>query len=126
MNKFDIYSDRPWWSVLILSEMLLQLTIQGKRNSQTTMFSLRSVLKSLALLVSLFQSSSVVFAQQQQEDDVSATLMTSDDNNTDLSLLLTNYNALSEEGQGFYLRETSNLHEKPNSLRTSFVGLNWW
>ena len=90
------------------------------------MFSLRSVLKSLALLVSLFQSSSVVFAQQQQEDDDSATLMTSDDNNTDLSLLLTNYNALREEGQGFYLRETSNLHEKPNSLRTSFVGLNWW
>ena len=52
--------------------------------------------------------------------------MTSNDNNTDSSsLLMTNYNALREEGQGFFLQETSFLYEKPSNVAKSFVGLNW-
>ena len=69
------------------------------------MFPLRPVFKSsLALLVFLVlpSASVVVFAQQ---DTNNAILMTSDDNNTDSSLLMTNYNALREEGQGFFLLE---------------------
>ena len=85
------------------------------------MFSLRPVLKSLALLVFLVPFSSVVFAQQ---DDENTTLMTSDDNND--SPLMTNYNALREEGQGFYLVEVSTLYEKPDSVRVSSVIVNWW
>jgi len=85
------------------------------------MFSLRPVLKSLALLVFLVPFSSVVFAQQ---DDENTTLMTSDDNND--SPLMTNYNALREEGQGFYLVEVSTLYEKPDSVMVSSVIVNWW
>ena len=70
------------------------------------MFSLRPVLKSLALLVCLVPSSSVVFAQQDDKK--------SDDNNTDSSLM-TNYNALREEGQGFYYKEN------PDSVVASFI-----
>ena len=67
------------------------------------MFSIQPVFKSfLALFVFLVPSASVVFAQPVIEN---ATLMTSDDNNTDSSLLMTNYNALREEGQGFFLLE---------------------
>ena len=59
------------------------------------MFSLPLVIKaSLALLV--LSSASIVFAQQDDKK--------SDDNN-DLSLLVTNYNALREERQGFFLVE---------------------
>ena len=37
-----------------------------------------------------------------------------------------NYNALREEGQGFYLREGSSLYEKPDSTPTSTVSVQWW
>ena len=75
------------------------------------MFSLRPVLKSLALLV-FFVPSLSVFAQQDEEGDDSS--------------LFTNYNALREEGQGFYLEEISFLYEKPDSVTTSAVLLHWW
>ena len=80
------------------------------------MFSLQPVFKaSLALLVVLvLPSVSMVFAQQQEDTNASS------------SLLLTNYNALREEGQGFYLREISSLYEKLDSGKTSFGGLYWW
>ena len=79
-----------------------------------TMFVSQLVLKSFALLVVfVLPSASVVVAQQQEEDE---------DNSS-----LTNYNALREEGQGFYLlKETSSLYEKPGSVVTPFVALNWW
>ena len=75
------------------------------------MFVSQPVLKSLALLVFLVPSSSVV-AQQEEESDNSS--------------LMTNYNALREEGQGFYLRENSNLYEKLDSLSTPIVAVHWW
>ena len=64
------------------------------------MFSHRPVFKSsLALLLVFFvPSASVVVAQQ---DDKNATLMTRDDNN-DSSRVMTNYNTLRKEGQGFW------------------------
>ena len=49
-----------------------------------------------------------------------------EDENALSSLLLTNYNALREEGQGFYLREILSLYEKPDSGKTSYGGLYWW
>ena len=73
------------------------------------MFCLRPVLKSLALLVFLVPSSTI--AAQQEDDN---------------STIMTNYNALREEGQGFFLQETSFLYEKPDSVKTSFVALYWW
>ena len=85
------------------------------------MFSLRPVFKAsrLALLVCLvLPSASVVVVAQPQDDDVK--------NATTSSLLLTNYNALREEGQGFFLKETAGLFEKPDSASISFVGLKWW
>ena len=94
------------------------------------MFVSQLVLKSFALLVFLVSSASVVVAQQQDDKNANATLatlMTNDDNKTDSSsLLMTNYNALREEGQGFFLREVSSLYEKPDSVTTSFVALDWW
>ena len=75
------------------------------------MFSLRPVLKSLAVLAFLFPSLSV-FAQQEEESDN--------------SLFLTNYNAMREEEQGFYLVESSSLFEKPDSEEGSFVAVEWW
>ena len=96
-----------------------------KKQSVVTMFSFRPVLKLLAPLVVLVPSASVVFAQQQDAENT--TLMTKDDNTTDsVSLLMTNYNALREEGQGFYLEEKPFLYEKPNSVATPFVALQWW
>ena len=38
---------------------------------------------------------------------------------------MTNYNALREEGQGFFLAEASSLYEKPDSVSTSFFVLHW-
>ena len=76
------------------------------------MFSFRPVLNPLAVLAFLLPSLSV-FAQQEEERDSS-------------SLLMTNYNALREEGQGFYLQESSNLYEKPGSVSASVVGVYWW
>ena len=92
------------------------------------MFSLRPVFKSsLALLLVCFVPSASVVVVAQQQDDKNATLLTGDDKNTDSSsLLMTNYNALREEGQGFYLVEVSCLHEKPDSVPTPFVTLLWW
>jgi hypothetical protein len=72
------------------------------------------VFKSFAVLVLFVPLLSVVFAQEDEEGDAPP------------SLLLTNYNALREEGQGFYLRESSSLYEKPDSGKTSFVTLHWW
>ena len=86
------------------------------------MFSLRPVFKAsrLALLVCLvLPSASVVVVAQPQDDNVKYATTTS-------SLLLTNYNALREEGQGFFLKETAGLFEKPDSASISFVGLKWW
>ena len=76
------------------------------------MFVSPPVLKSLALLVFLVPFSSVV-AKQEEESDNS-------------SLLMTNFNALREEGQGFYLAEGSILYEKPDSVTVSPVMLSWW
>ena len=76
------------------------------------MFSLRPVLKWLALLICLVPSLSV-FAQQEEGGD-------------DDSSLMKNYNALREEGQGFYLRETTSIFEKPDSVPVPFVALLWW
>ena len=93
------------------------------------MFSLLSVFTaSLALLIFLvLPSPSVVVAQQNNKN---ATLLTSDDDKTtdtdSLSVLLTNYNALREEGQGFYLHEMSFLYEKPDNTEGSFVAVEWW
>ena len=94
------------------------------------MFSLRPVFKaSLAFLVFLVLPSASVVVAQQQEDDVenatTTTLLTSNDNTTD-SLLMTNYNAMREEGQGFWVRETTVLHEKPGTNTTGGYGLFWW
>ena len=77
------------------------------------MFSLRPGLQSLALLFCLVPSLSV-FAQQEEEGDAAS------------SLLMTNYNALREEGQGFYLVEKFLLYEKPDSVPVPFVALAWW
>ena len=79
------------------------------------MFVSHLVFKLFALLVVFFPWLSVIFAQEDEEGDSSSS-----------SLLVTNYNALRDEGQGFYLRETSMLYEKPGSATTSFVGLYWW
>ena len=90
------------------------------------MFSLRPVFKaSLALLIFLVSSTSVVVAQQQDVEN--ATLATSNDDTTDLSLLMTNYNALREEGQGFYLAQASASFENPgvNISGHGGVGLHW-
>ena len=95
-------------------------------NNQITMFSLRPVFKaSLALLIFLAPSASVVVAQQ---DDKNVTLMTSDDNNTtdSSSRLMTNYNALREEGQGFFLVDYPLLLETPESVLIPGVLLAWW
>ena len=75
------------------------------------MFVSQLVSKSLALLVFVIPSLSV-FAQQEEERDNSS--------------LLTNYNALREEGQGFYYRETSILFEKPDSVLSPFITLEWF
>jgi len=77
------------------------------------MFVSHLVFKSFALLVVFVPWLSVVFAQEDEEGDSSS------------SLLLTNYDALREEGQGFYLLESSILYEKPNSVTASFVALDW-
>ena len=86
------------------------ITIILQRNNHTTMFSLRPVSESLALLVFLVLSPAGV-AQQEDVDD---------------STLMTNYNALREEGQGFSLADASILFEKPDSVVASFVSLSWW
>ena len=76
------------------------------------MFVSQLVLKSFALFVFLVLPSASVVVAQQQEDDIE---------NATSSLLLTNYNALREEGQGFYLGEPSLLYEKPDSALVPFV-----
>jgi len=79
------------------------------------MFVSPRVFQSFAVVLVLFVPLlSVVFAQEDKKSDASS------------SLLMTNYNALLEEGQGFYLREGSKLYEKPDSIKTSMDGLYWW
>ena len=94
------------------------------------MFSLRPVFTaSLALLIVLvLPSASVVVAQPQDDVKNATTLMPSDDDkNTDSSsLLLTNFDAMREEGQGFYLEEKLYLFETPGSAGGSSVVLHWW
>ena len=98
------------------------------------MFSLRPVFKAslLALLVFLvFLSSSVVVVAQQQQDAENATTplrpSNNDQNTTDSSsLLMTNYNALREEGQGFYLAQGIVVYEKPGTKTAGGPGLYWW
>ena len=75
------------------------------------MFSLQPVLKSVALLFFVVPSLSV-FAQEEEGGDD--------------SLLMTNFNAMRKEGQGFYHEETSLLFEKPGSASTSLVVLHWY
>jgi hypothetical protein len=75
------------------------------------MFVSQLLLKSFALFV-FFVPLRSVFAQEEEESDNS-------------SLLMTNYNALREEGQGFYLAEGSILDEKPDSVLAPFVSLRW-
>jgi len=86
------------------------------------MFSLRPVLKSLALFVFLAPSLSV-FAEQEDENSAQASLS---DDVTDDSSLMTNYNAMREEGQGFYLKHASSLFERPDTEMTFFYALHWW
>ena len=76
------------------------------------MFFSQPVLKSLALLIFVVPSLSV-FAQQEDEND---------------SSLMINYNALREEGQGFYLdaHTVGLLYEEPGSVTVSPVMLSWW
>ena len=64
------------------------------------MFSLRPVSKMLVLLAVLVPSLSVV---AQPEAEVVSVVAQPDEEVE--SVLLTNYNALRDEGQGFYLRE---------------------
>ena len=71
------------------------------------------VFKSFAFFV-LFVPLLSVFAQEDEEGGASS------------SLLMTNYNALRVEGQGFYLRETLVLFEKPDSKVLPAVALVWW
>ena len=75
------------------------------------MFVSQPVLKSLALLVFLVPSSSVVAQQEEESDNPS---------------LMTNFNAMREEGQGFYLDEKAMLYEKPDAVTVSTVSLHWW
>ena len=42
------------------------------------------------------------------------------------SSLMTNYNAMREDGQGFFLLNNAYLHEKPTSTDGSFVALQWY
>lgn len=91
------------------------------------MFSLQPVLQSQALFVVLVPSSSIVVAQLQNDEENATTLLSSDDNNTDSSaLLMTNYNALREEGQGFYLHQSSALFEKPDSPTVPVALVLWF
>ena len=66
----------------------------------------------------------VVLAQQQEEEN--STLQTSLIDTEDSSSLLTNYNALREEGQGFFLREATVLYANPGSNTSDGVALHWW
>ena len=93
------------------------------------MFSLRPVFKSslLALLIFLvFLSSSVVVAQQQDAENATTLMPSNNGKNTDSSLLMTNYNALREEGQGFYLAKGIVLYKRPGTKTAEGVVLQWW
>ena len=74
---------------------------------------------SILLVLLVVPYSSVV---AQPEDENSTQTSWSDDS----SPLLTNYNALREEGQGFFLREATVLFETPGSNTSVGVGLHWW
>ena len=75
------------------------------------MFVSQPVSKSFALLV-FFISLLSILAQEKEEGDDSP--------------LMKNYNALREEGQGFFRIEKTNLYEKPGSTSTPVDALYWW
>ena len=102
---------------------IVQLTMKSKIETikaRCSPFDRYNVVKaSLALLFLFVPSASVVYAQQDYKK--------SDDNNTDLSLLMTNYNALREEGQGFFLVDASLNYENPPAGIVAFsVAVHWW
>ena len=72
----------------------------------------------LVLLVFLILPSGSVVVAQPQDDDHTTT--------NSSSLLLRNYNALREEGHGFFLQELPILYEKPGSVTVSPVLVSWW
>ena len=88
--------------------------VKVKKKEKQSHHDVPLVFKLFAVLVLFVPLLSVVFAQEDEKGDASS------------SLLLTKYNALREEGQGFFLQESSNLHQKTDSTEESFVALEWW
>jgi len=81
------------------------------------MFISPRVIKSFAVVLVLFVPLlSVVFAQEVEDGETDSSS----------SLLLTNYNAMREEGQGFYLHESSYLFETPGDAKGSAVLVLWF
>jgi hypothetical protein len=68
-----------------------------------------------------------VFSQQEDDGEGNVTSTTNSnliDENS--NILFTNYNALREEGQGFFLKEGITLREPPESSLVPWVTLIWW
>ena len=94
------------------------------------------IVKKLVALVFLGVHFEFVLSQQQEDDNDegnnnNVTLLVNDSDllsssNENNNFLFTNYNALREEGQGFFLLEGSTLYETPDSLLISGVQLYWW
>jgi hypothetical protein len=74
------------------------------------------LLKSISIF-SLIQFACVL--SQQEEDNVTSIIDTK-------TGLFTNYDALREEGQGFFLQEATLIYETPGSSLVPFVSLYWW
>lgn len=82
---------------------------------------------SILLVLLVVPLSSVVVAQQEEEENSKQTSLSDLHTDTDdSSSLLTNYNAMRAEGQGFYLWEASVLFETPGSNTSVGVALHWW
>ena len=88
--------------------------VKVKKKEKQSHHDVPLVFKLFAVLVLFVPLLSVVFAQEDEEGDAPP------------SLLLTNYNALREEGQGFFLAEHSILVERPDNVMTPIVSLRWW
>ncbi|OEU18054.1 hypothetical protein FRACYDRAFT_268856 [Fragilariopsis cylindrus CCMP1102] len=94
------------------------------------------IVKKLVALVFLGVHFEFVLSQQQEDDNDegnnnNVTLLVNDsdllsNSNENNDFLFTNYNALREEGQGFFLLEGSTLYETPDSLLITGVQLYWW
>ena len=94
------------------------------------------IVKKVLALVFLGVHFEFVLSQQQEDDNDegnnnNVTLLVNDSDllsssNENNNFLFTNYNALREEGQGFFLLEGSTLYETPDSLLSSGVQLYWW